>query len=126
MSHTSRFIRPLLEFIFPGAPEETLLFYHGIIRKTAHFAEYAVLALLACRAFAGSASLWLSRSPYIAALVLVCLVAVLDEAQQSFNPTRTGSPFDVLIDVAGGLTAVSLSYLFVRRRSSKPDPVTAA
>ena len=37
MSQTSRFIRPLLEFLFPAAPEETLLIYHGYIRKAAHF-----------------------------------------------------------------------------------------
>ena len=126
MSHTSRIIRPVLEWLFPLAPEETLLFYHGIIRKTAHFTEYAVLGLLACRAFLASAPGWLSRHPFIAALVLVCLVAVVDESQQSFNPARTGSPIDVLIDVSGGIAAVGLAYFLVRRRRlSRPDQSTA-
>ena len=116
MSHTSRIIRPLLEWLFPLASEETLLFYHGVVRKAAHFTEYAVLGLLACRAFISSASLRFSRRPFIAAVVLVCVVAVIDETQQSFNPTRTGSPYDVLIDVVGGITAIGIAYVFVRMR----------
>src|SRR5687767_13318109 len=54
MSQTSRFIRPLLEFLFSGVPEETLIAYHSYIRKFAHFAVYAVLAFWAARAFLGS------------------------------------------------------------------------
>jgi hypothetical protein len=51
-SRTSLIIRPILEFLFPAALPETIDFYHGVIRKFAHFTEYAVLGLLACRAFA--------------------------------------------------------------------------
>src|SRR5687767_8128567 len=65
MSHTSRIIRPLLEFLLPGAPEETLQFYHGIIRKLAHFSEYAILALLACRAFSRTTANFLLNPRYL-------------------------------------------------------------
>ncbi len=46
MSETSRFIRPLLIFLFPNAPEATIAVYHGLIRKSAHVTEYAILAFL--------------------------------------------------------------------------------
>jgi VanZ family protein len=101
---TSLIIRPLLEFLFPSAPEQTLVFYHGLIRKGAHFTEYAVLGLLACRAFRSL------RQFVLLALGLVLLVASLDEFNQSFNPLRTGSPWDVAIDVSGGVLAILFYY----------------
>ena len=115
MSNTSRFIRPLLEFLFPNAPEATLIFYHGIIRKFAHFTEYAVLGLLASRTFAYSSKPLLRNYWPLAAAALIALVACADEFNQSFNPRRTGSPYDVLIDIAGGLAAIILYWLRTNR-----------
>jgi VanZ family protein len=113
MSQTSRIIRPLLEFLFPSATPETILFYHGIIRKLAHLTEYAVLGFLACRAFAAF------RRPFICAALLVLAVAAIDETNQSFNPARTGSQVDVLIDLSGGLVAIGLSWIWMRRRGAQ-------
>src|SRR5687767_14619149 len=78
MSQTSRIIRPILEFLFPTASEQTLLLYHGLIRKLAHLTEYAVLGLLATRAFRGSAAA-VSRHAYILAIALTVVVAGFDE-----------------------------------------------
>lgn len=117
MSQTSLIIRPILEFLFPTATQETLVLYHGYIRKVAHFAEYGVLGLLACRAFGGSLQNFVRRHHYIFAVILLIVVAVLDETNQSFNPARTGSPFDILIDLSGGLTGIILFYFFARRRN---------
>src|ERR687893_1077793 len=50
-SNTSRILRPLLLWLFPDITEASLLQAHFLVRKSAHFAEYAVLALLAARAF---------------------------------------------------------------------------
>ncbi|HKP68375.1 MAG TPA: VanZ family protein [Pyrinomonadaceae bacterium] len=113
MNETSRIIRPLLEFFFPAASPETLTFYHGIIRKLAHVTEYAILGFLSMRAFkAGQAIL--------AASVILIGVASIDEINQSFNPARTGSAIDVLLDLAGGFTAVFIVALVrrVRRRTT--------
>jgi VanZ family protein len=109
---TSLIIRPILEFLFPSAPEETLLFYHGLIRKCAHFTEYAVLGLFACRAF----RIFASPRVYLASIALVCLTASLDEFNQSFNPLRTGSPYDVVIDLSGGVIASFIYSLVTGRR----------
>ena len=105
MSQTSRFIRPLLEWLFPNTPEDIITIYHGYIRKFAHFAEYALLAFFASRAFSRSSKFWA-----ISAFLLVVLIASLDEFNQSFNTARTGSIYDVLLDVAGGLTIILLFF----------------
>ena len=122
MSRTSRFVRPLLEFLFPTAGEETLVFYHVIVRKLAHLAEYAVLAMLAARALGGSLRAWLSRNWPLVSFGLITAVAVADEAQQSFRASRTGSGLDVLIDLAGGLSMILLIVLIgiyrTRRRGA--------
>ncbi len=114
MTRTSLIIRPLLEFFLPAALPETIDFYHGLIRKFAHFAEYAVLGFLACRAFAPASHPFLGKHYYLAAIVLVVAVAGSDEFNQSFNPARTGSPFDVLLDLSGGLAATFFYYILTR------------
>ena len=119
MNETSRFIRPLLEFLFPSASVETLQMYHGFIRKAAHLSEYAILALLAVRAFAASSSQVLSKYRYILALLLVILIASTDEFKQSFEPSRTSSPLDSLLDIAGGIFALIAVYIVRKTRSRR-------
>ena len=110
MSETSRFLRPILEFLFPTATESTIQLYHAYIRKFAHFAEYAVLAVLASVAFWNPSGELLRRYWFAAAVGLVLLVASLDEFNQSFEPSRTSSVWDVLLDLSGGVTAVAVLY----------------
>jgi VanZ family protein len=105
-SETSRFIRPVLELLFPTASPELITLYHGYIRKLAHFAVYAVLGLLAMRAF--FSSVLSRRKTAILALGLCIAVALTDEFIQSFNPLRTGTPYDVALDMAGALIAVTI------------------
>lgn len=119
MSNTSRFIRPLLVFLFPNAPEGTLIVYHNYIRKFAHFAEYAGLAFFAARAFFNSNKKILRKFWYLFALLSVLFVAVIDETNQSFNAARTGSPTDVLIDVSGGFAMILIFYLVKRNRTPR-------
>jgi len=120
--NTSRLIGPLLRFFLPDAPPETLAFYHFYIRKAAHFTAYAILALLAYRAFVN-----LGRRASIS-LVVVALVAVLDETNQAFNPERTGAITDVFLDLSGGAAALIGVMVFVRRgtkaKSSAPREST--
>ena len=109
-TETSRIIRPLLEFLFPTASPEAITFYHGVIRKIAHFTEYAMLGFLAMRAFAAGRAV-------LASSVILIAVATIDEINQSFNPARTGAVMDVLIDLAGGAAAILVIRL---RRRPKP------
>jgi len=79
---------------------------HFITRKIAHFTEYAILGLLAARAFRSS-DRW-----FLISVALIVVYALLDEYHQSYVPSRTASVFDSLIDMAGGITAL----LLVRRK----------
>jgi VanZ family protein len=116
MQNTSRFIRPLLEWLFPDASVETLTIYHGYIRKFAHFAEYAALGFLASRAFRGSGREFLRKYWYVSAFALVVLTASIDEFNQSFNTARTGSAYDTLLDASGGAAAILFLWLFTKKQ----------
>ena len=120
MSNTSRFIRPLLEFLFPGTPEEILVVYHGYIRKFAHFAEYAGLAFWAARAFSGSSLKILRGFWFVFAFALIVIVAAADETNQSFLASRTSSVYDVMLDSAGGLFMIILFAVY-RNLFSRKD-----
>ena len=118
-ANTSRIIEPLLRWLFPNITEAQLLGAHFAVRKLAHFSEYAVLALLAARAFLSSTKDLLHRRWLISALVLVAVYALLDEYHQSFVPTRTPSIYDSMIDTAGGATALVALALWRRRKRMK-------
>lgn len=118
MDETSRFIRPLLEFVFPAADEASLRLYHVYLRKFTHFAEYAVLAVLAVRALSDSSTRF-KNYPKVAAFFLVLVVASIDEFNQSFWTSRSGSIYDVILDGLGGLAALSFFYVVKRSGHDK-------
>jgi len=111
MAETSRFIGPLLHFLFPSAAEETLVALHGFIRKSAHFIGYAILAFLTVRAITSSPAEAVRKYRLVIPLILVSLIAVIDEFNQSRNPSRTGSVLDVLLDISGGVAMVVTLWL---------------
>jgi VanZ family protein len=115
-SNTSRIIRPLLLWLFPDITEPTLLRVHFFVRKCAHFTEYAVLALLAARAFRTSGLAALRRSWWLASFALVAVVALVDEYHQSFLPSRTGTIYDSFLDMMGGATALAVLALWLAAR----------
>jgi VanZ family protein len=110
--NTSRFIGPLILWLFPNTTPETLDVVHIIIRKIAHFTEYAILGFLAARAFRTSPRDAIRSRWFLISLIVVVIYALIDEYRQSFVPTRSASIFDSLIDIAGGLTAL----IIVRKR----------
>jgi VanZ family protein len=115
--NTSRIIGPLLRFVFPDISEEKLALAHFIVRKVAHFTEYAILAWLAARAFSTSSSQpLLRRLWFLISLLLVVLYSLSDEYHQSFVASRTASIYDSFIDMSGGLTML-LIYALWRRKT---------
>lgn len=87
-----------------------------MIKKTAHFVAYAILAVLARRAL-----------PHpLMALVWAVLYAGLDEFHQTFIPGRFGSPNDVLIDSLGALTGLALWGALQRQRDKSDQRPTPA
>ena len=94
-----------------------------IVRKTAHFTEYLVLALIAMQAFGPHRP---PRHPVPAVLTALALVAVpcIDETIQRFVGGRSSQLADVLIDCSGALAGVLLtllaSWLWHRRARRQP------
>ena len=115
MGETSRFIRPLLEFLFPAADADTLYLYHAAIRKLAHLFQYGVLGLFALHAFT------YFKRPVVFALSFVALIAMIDEFRQSFDPARTATPMDVLLDIVGAMLALGVVFAFRRIRRNNAD-----
>jgi VanZ family protein len=108
--NTGRIIIPILHWLFPAAPKETLQLMHHIIRKCGHFIEYFVLSLLILRGIRagrhGTRLAWAA-----VAILLVAGYAALDEFHQSFVPGRTAAISDVLLDTSGGITAQAVAAL---------------
>ena len=76
---------------------------HGLIRKSAHVAEYFVLGLLLFRAFRSDSSQPWDWRWTIYAVVVVFLYAMSDEFHQIYVTSRGSSIFDVGLDTAGGV-----------------------
>jgi VanZ family protein len=116
-ANTSRIIGPLVLWFFPNTSPESMLVIHLVVRKIAHFTEYAILAYLAARAFRTSDRSAIASRWFVIALGLIVIYALIDEYHQSFVPSRTASIYDSMIDMSGGL----VTLLILRRRSrSRP------
>ena len=87
-----------------------------IIRKMAHFTEYAALGVSVSAALDRHAHLDCARVLSIVSTVLIA--ASLDEVIQLFVPGRCGQVADVLLDCMGAIAGVAASS-FVRRRIAK-------
>jgi VanZ family protein len=123
--HSSRFVEPLLRWLFPQMPQAQIEAIHHIFRKCAHLAEYSILALLLWRAIRkpekGNPRPWNWTEAGLA-LSIVFLYAASDELHQVFVPTRTAQVSDVLIDTSGGATALFALWIFGHWRKCRQTP----
>jgi len=115
--HTSRFIGPFLRWLAPGISDATVASIQLVVRKGAHLTEYAILAALLSRALR-LIQQQVGRA-FLVSFLIAAVYAVLDEFHQSFVASRTGSPWDVLIDCAGALAGVLIYWRAIRNRKSK-------
>lgn len=110
--HTSRFIVPILRWLFPAAAPDTLVFLHTLVRKSAHLTEYFIFSIFLVRALRGNERGWTLRWA-VWAIAIAASYAALDEFHQSFVASRTASPWDALIDTVGA----SVAQVVVKVRS---------
>lgn len=115
--HTSRFIGPFLRWFSPDVSEATVALVQLVVRKGAHLTEYAILASLLYRAFRQGRDLFGRAAAFSLFIAAVC--AALDEFHQSFVSTRTASPFDVAIDIAGAVAGALIYWRAMRNREPK-------
>lgn len=94
--------------------------FHGLVRKAAHFAEFAALG----------ASLWMTMQSarllggglHTAAVLFTSLaVAVADEFIQSFTG-RGSAVGDVILDFAGALVGIVITAVIIHLANRKKQP----
>jgi len=115
--HTSRFLVPFLRWIDPQISLAALNMIQVLIRKLGHLTEYAILAALLWPAFGRGITWHLKVSIlFLVAWVACAIFAASDEFHQSFVPSRTASPSDVMIDICGALVGLAICWAFARRK----------
>lgn len=109
----------IIQGIFPRMEIDVQTF-HFVVRKTAHFGSYFILAVLGLNALRRS-GLQGAKS-LVFALVICVVYAAADEFHQTFVPGRVGDVVDVLIDSSGAVTGLVfyeiVGKLFFRRNRS--------
>ncbi len=120
----SRILAPLVRWfvpdITPFALEKTVL----LARKGVHFVAFGILAALVFRALSPqSTGGALAAATAWKAWGITTVYAVSDEIHQTFVPSRTGSPWDVVIDAIGAGFAVVALRTWCRWRVGKRPPV---
>lgn len=117
---TSRFIGPFLRWFKPDISPAAISRVQGVVRKTAHVVEYAILAVLLWRALRkpqkGQWGPW-SHRVGLMAFALATLYAITDEFHQSFVPSRQGQFTDVLLDSFGAALGLFALWLLGRLRN---------
>jgi len=123
-SNTSRFLYPLLHFLF-GMDWERFEPLHFLLRKAGHVFGYGLLSILFFRAWRETLPAlgnpnWTWRWANISVMG-TALVASLDEWHQTFIPSRTGTVRDVVLDTCAAIGAQILFFLWVKWRTRKPS-----
>lgn len=83
-----------------------------LIKKSAHFVEYGILALLLYRALINTTDFSKKRAG-ILALLFVVFYGISDEYHQSFTPGREPTVRDIVIDSLGGATSLFLIWKYL-------------
>jgi VanZ family protein len=89
---------------------------HVALRALFHLVEYGVLGFLAFRALALAAG----RGGVAAAglgTLLALTVSISDETLQGYQPNRSGSPRDVVLNLFGAMGGASLAAVRFARRT---------
>jgi VanZ family protein len=119
--HTSRFLFPVMHWLF-GVTAEQFAPFHAVLRKLGHVFGYGMLSLLLYRAWRSSIAVaghprWSMKWSRLA-IFMTAMVASLDEWHQSYLPSRIGTVHDVFLDTAAALAAQLGLYLVLRKRGS--------
>ena len=91
-----------------------------LIRKLAHFSEYALLGFSLLLHIRQIEKKMLVRLPWLWAWGIGTLYAASDEFHQGFVAGRGPSVVDVMIDSAGVVAGVLVMFLILRRKQALP------
>ncbi len=80
---------------------------HTLVRKAAHFTEYAILGFFTYKAV--SCDVTNRKKAMIISQMICSGYAITDEIHQTFVPGREGRVFDVVIDSFGSMTGILIA-----------------
>lgn len=111
--------RNIFEKIFlwfsPHAGKRDIRTFNFILRKSAHFTEYAILGGLLFRAFrSGDLVRWRVKWA-VESFVFAAVWALLDEFHQTFTGKRGGSIWDSMLDSSGALVMLTAIWIVTRK-----------
>jgi VanZ family protein len=119
--NTRSIVEQLLLWLTGSATRGEIRRLNFLVRKTAHFTEYAVLAYLLFRAFRAESPIrWRLRWALYALAVCVAW-SLIDEFHQTLTHTRGGTIYDSLLDSTGALFALCAAgcYSVWRQRARR-------
>jgi VanZ family protein len=126
--HTSDWLRPFLERWFGAFKDANWAVFHHHLRKSGHFIGYGTVGFTFLRAWLHTldrrgprALLPWRLEASILAILSTAIVASGDEFHQTFIPSRTGTPLDVLLDTTGATALCLLVWLICWSRPSRPQ-----
>jgi VanZ family protein len=105
--------------VFPETTDIKLI--TTIVRKTAHFLEYALLGFLFARALfvnIGNKEK-LDKRAFLYGIGLAAIVSMGDETHQAFVPGRSCQITDILLDSFGATVGARIYYLICKNRLKK-------
>ena len=117
-SAESNFFVQLLSSVFDAFGVADIGLRGTIVRKTAHFLEHAILAVLATGALSRA---FPEKRWWIAALCVCVAVPCVDETIQLFIPGRAGAAGDVAIDLCGCAAGALVAWLVRRAKGYSGD-----
>lgn len=116
--NTRSAIEKIFLWFVPHASHHALVVLNYVVRKSAHFLEYAVLGAFLFRAFRADHPVRWQLKWAAYSLVTAGAWSLLDEFHQTLTRTRGGSIWDSLLDSSGALfmlIAISIVYRTPRR-----------
>lgn len=120
--NTRNAIEKIFLWFVPHASHHALAVLNYVVRKSAHFIEYAVLGAFLFRAFRADATeRWRLKWALYSFFTAVAW-ALLDEFHQTLTRSRGGSVWDSLLDSSGAffmLFAIFIVYRTPRTRGSQ-------
>lgn len=123
--HTGKLLHKILNLLFGEISQQRFDAIHFLVRKSAHFCSYGILsafAFFSWRTTFSTLKAWSVRWSGLA-LLLTFLAASADEYHQSFVPSRTSSPRDVMLDMVGALFfQIAIALWMQSRVARKPAP----
>ena len=102
------------EVTHKGFTKEALDNIHLVIRKCAHFTEYACLGAAIMYGLFHKFKEW--KFKFLYPELIAFLYACTDELHQYYVPGRYGTFSDVIIDSCGAITGIFIYYFFWKKK----------